>query len=130
MGDIADMMLDGTLCEGCGEYLGEGDGFPQRCPGCGGESRRAARPSRTQRQNADRTPAPMNRAARAYLNEVAQCRSGKTERPSIWNSERFQACHEAGFVSYQKTSNRFRLVRATAAGLAHLEATKRTKAQP
>jgi hypothetical protein len=34
MGDIADMMLDGTLCEGCGEYLGEGDGFPQYCASC------------------------------------------------------------------------------------------------
>ena len=31
MGEIADMMLDGTLCEGCGEYLGEGDGFPNYC---------------------------------------------------------------------------------------------------
>ncbi len=31
MGEIADMMLDGTLCEGCGEFIGEGDGFPQYC---------------------------------------------------------------------------------------------------
>lgn len=31
MGEIADMMLDGTLCEGCGVYIGEGDGFPQYC---------------------------------------------------------------------------------------------------
>lgn len=31
MGEIADMMLDGTLCEGCGEYLGEGMGFPDYC---------------------------------------------------------------------------------------------------
>ncbi len=31
-GEIADMMLDGTLCEGCGEYLGgAGDGFPRYC---------------------------------------------------------------------------------------------------
>ena len=34
MGDIADMMLDGVLCEGCGEYMGEGFGVPQRCDGC------------------------------------------------------------------------------------------------
>lgn len=34
MGDIADMMLDGTLCEGCGEYLGADGGYPQRCPVC------------------------------------------------------------------------------------------------
>lgn len=34
MGEIADMMLDGTLCEGCGEYLGGDDGFPQYCHAC------------------------------------------------------------------------------------------------
>lgn len=32
MGEIADMMLDGTLCEGCGTYMeGEGYGFPRYC---------------------------------------------------------------------------------------------------
>lgn len=34
MGDIADMMLDGTLCEGCGVYLGSNNGFATRCAGC------------------------------------------------------------------------------------------------
>ena len=34
MGEIAEMMLDGTLCEGCGEYLGETVGFPMYCPSC------------------------------------------------------------------------------------------------
>jgi hypothetical protein len=35
MGEIAEMMLDGTLCEGCGVYLdGEGDGYPRRCEDC------------------------------------------------------------------------------------------------
>jgi hypothetical protein len=29
MGDIADMMLDGTLDEVTGEYLGEGPGYPR-----------------------------------------------------------------------------------------------------
>jgi uncharacterized Zn finger protein (UPF0148 family) len=33
MGEIADMMLDGTLCEGCGVYLGAGWG-PTYCPTC------------------------------------------------------------------------------------------------
>lgn len=36
MGEIAEMMLDGTLCEGCGEYIGTDNGFPTRCAGCGG----------------------------------------------------------------------------------------------
>jgi hypothetical protein len=32
MGEIADAMLDGTLCEGCGSYIeGEGSGFPRYC---------------------------------------------------------------------------------------------------
>lgn len=35
MGEIADMMIDGTLCEQCGEYLGEGDGYPRYCGACG-----------------------------------------------------------------------------------------------
>ena len=35
MGDIADMMLDGTLCQLCGVYLdGEGNGCPTYCAGC------------------------------------------------------------------------------------------------
>jgi len=34
MGDIADMMLDGTLCQGCGEYLDRIGGFPQFCVSC------------------------------------------------------------------------------------------------
>lgn len=36
MGEIANMMLEGTLCAGCGEYLeqGWGDGFPRYCAGC------------------------------------------------------------------------------------------------
>lgn len=31
MGDMAEMMLDGTMCEGCGVYIGEGDGTPEYC---------------------------------------------------------------------------------------------------
>ena len=34
MGEIADMMLDGTLCQVCGVYMGEGDGFPVTCRAC------------------------------------------------------------------------------------------------
>ena len=34
MGEIAEMMLDGTLCQMCGVYLGEDDGFPVTCAGC------------------------------------------------------------------------------------------------
>lgn len=37
MGEIAEMMLDGTMCEGCGEWMGDilagadAPGFPRYC---------------------------------------------------------------------------------------------------
>jgi len=34
MGEIADMMMNGDLCEQCGVYIGPGDGFPALCPAC------------------------------------------------------------------------------------------------
>lgn len=35
MGEIAEMMLNGDLCEGCGIYLpGDGEGFPRYCHDC------------------------------------------------------------------------------------------------
>ena len=35
MGEIAEMMLDGTLCEGCGvANLSGGEGFPWHCRSC------------------------------------------------------------------------------------------------
>ena len=36
MGEVADMMLDGTLCEGCGVYLGS-DWGPAYCTDCSKE---------------------------------------------------------------------------------------------
>ena len=37
MGEAAEMMLDGTCCQSCGEYLHDGedgDGLPAFCAGC------------------------------------------------------------------------------------------------
>jgi hypothetical protein len=34
MGEIAEMMLCGILCEGCGVYLGDDVGYPRRCGSC------------------------------------------------------------------------------------------------
>lgn len=34
MGDISDMMLDGTLCELCGQYVGDAVGYPVQCSSC------------------------------------------------------------------------------------------------
>lgn len=39
MGDIADAMLDGDLCEGCGVYMPGGAGYPQRCSDCSREAK-------------------------------------------------------------------------------------------
>ena len=36
-GEIADMMLDGTLCTVCGEFIGSDAGYPQACRGCSPE---------------------------------------------------------------------------------------------
>lgn len=38
MGEYAEMMLDGTCCSSCGEYLDDSLGdFPQQCAGCEGD---------------------------------------------------------------------------------------------
>ncbi len=31
VGEIAEMMLSGQMCQRCGEYLGDGDGYPVSC---------------------------------------------------------------------------------------------------
>lgn len=31
MGEIADSIINGDFCQYCGEYMGEGDGFPRSC---------------------------------------------------------------------------------------------------
>lgn len=41
MGDVADMMTDGTLCVQCGVFIGDCDGYPRRCPDCSGEDKQA-----------------------------------------------------------------------------------------
>jgi len=44
MGEIADMMLDGTMCQQCGVWMHEGEdgpGFPQTCSDCRQSNNRA-----------------------------------------------------------------------------------------
>lgn len=42
MGEWAEMMLDGTMCQVCGEFMGgAGGGFPMTCAGCSGRPARA-----------------------------------------------------------------------------------------
>ena len=46
MGEIADSMLDGTLCEECGVYIATACGFPRKCDDCKPKRRRRRRKRR------------------------------------------------------------------------------------
>ena len=37
MGDIADSMINGEVCEQCGQFFEEAYGYPKLCKGCGGD---------------------------------------------------------------------------------------------
>lgn len=53
MGEVADMMINGDLCESCGVYLeGEGEGFPRYCRSCNrpDQDYRASKPCKTKAQ--------------------------------------------------------------------------------
>ena len=54
MGDIAEMMLEGTLCEGCGVTLdGDAPGYPRYC------SRSCQRDRQPSKPNSTKTPCPV-----------------------------------------------------------------------
>jgi hypothetical protein len=42
MGEYAEMMLDGTMCASCGEFINTGNGFPTYCRSCEKDQRAAA----------------------------------------------------------------------------------------
>lgn len=37
MGEIADMMIDGEICQECGQFFQEEYGYPVSCVECGGD---------------------------------------------------------------------------------------------
>lgn len=39
MGEISEMMLDGTLCQGCGVLMGDACDYPRSCFDCAKEER-------------------------------------------------------------------------------------------
>lgn len=39
MGEIADLMLDGEMCQECGEFIEPALGYPGLCAGCSGRTR-------------------------------------------------------------------------------------------
>ncbi len=38
MGDMADMMLDGTMCSVCGSFIGSNNDYPTMCDECAKEA--------------------------------------------------------------------------------------------
>lgn len=34
MGDVAEMVIDGVLCQACGCFIGDAVGFPRSCDDC------------------------------------------------------------------------------------------------
>jgi predicted Zn-ribbon and HTH transcriptional regulator len=48
MGAIAEMMLDGTLCQQCGQFIGRPCGYPVTCNDCRSEA--AETPKRKSKQ--------------------------------------------------------------------------------
>lgn len=56
MGEIAEAMLDGTLCCQCGEYLGTDNGFATLCAGCKREERSQPSVGRGSRYNVKAAP--------------------------------------------------------------------------
>lgn len=56
MGEIADMMLDGTMCQGCGVWLhdgADGPGYPGYCHSCARDANTVE--AKTRRANAPPT---------------------------------------------------------------------------
>lgn len=58
MGEIADMMIDGDMCETCGEIL-NGHGFPQRCAACRRSEQRNERRKPRRAEAVQPPPTPM-----------------------------------------------------------------------
>lgn len=62
MGEVADMMLDGTLCSACGGELdGESPGFPRWCELCESRVNRTAHESNPRRGRRGRRNVKKNR---------------------------------------------------------------------
>lgn len=67
MGEIAEMMLNGSLCEGCGELMPDHrePGYPRRCSGCQPAAGPAAtKPGRSAKRRAQRRRAALRSACK------------------------------------------------------------------
>ncbi|MCC8963724.1 hypothetical protein H8A95_15750 [Bradyrhizobium sp. Pear76] len=84
MGEIAEMMLEGILCEGCGELIDEdGVGHPQRCSSCDMSPRTLRSVKRVVGRERQAERHNRERRAAARLRKPFECHCGKlcrTER--------------------------------------------------
>ena len=81
MGDYADMMLDGTCCESCGEFIGEPTGHPRYCS-------LACEPAISLRR-ALREPAPRRLPKRHERDQMARHLAKQYECPTCGKRLRF-----------------------------------------
>jgi hypothetical protein len=87
MGEIAEMMLSGIMCEGCGVFFDDMDepGHPRRCTGCRREERQGERP------RSKPAPTPEQKASRAARRrrkrQRRREREAATRTPATCNPE-------------------------------------------
>ena len=46
MGEIADMMINGSMCQYCGECFDDEPGYPRSCPSCAEEDEIDTKPEK------------------------------------------------------------------------------------
>lgn len=72
MGEYAEMMLDGTCCCNCGEYLGDGDGFATYCASCKPAEEKVLVPAKQKAQKPRKTVSCAHSGcARRFVDENA-----------------------------------------------------------
>jgi hypothetical protein len=85
MGEMAEMLLDGTLCEGCGVSLdGKCPGYPRYCSKTCAEDRGADYDDDHPFDEIDRDMEVIKQALREYkkIAHTYKCRQGKCEKTS------------------------------------------------
>lgn len=66
MGETTEMILEGILCQVCGVYMGEGDGYPVTCRACSDDRPR-------QRKKKKKPAAPKPPDVREPLTDITGC---------------------------------------------------------
>lgn len=97
MGEIADMMLEGMLCEGCGEYIDDNDGgIPRYCSescakGRGAMAYQPSKPNRSRARKAAQNAFEQKLTEYRFSCASAGCR--KRFRSSRAAAQHFDAVH-------------------------------------